>query len=303
MTRQAKKKTRRPVVFNMATDQCVWSRAGVIKPIACMNAFDCLGCALDKKLQADFEARQQLAGGSSMDHTPPRMRMLMKQLKCRHMLSGRVSYKLCAHGYNCVKCPYDQMIEDSSGAPALTPPVCESVSGFQVARDYYYHTGHTWARVEYGGRVRVGIDDFALRMLGPQDEIQLPKLGSRVGQNRHQATLVRDKNEAETLSPLDGWVVAVNPNIKGNAATANRSPYGGGWLMVLQPTDLRKNLKNLFYGTESMAWLDDEAVRLTDLLSEDTGYQMAAAGGEAIDDIYGSIPGIDWHRLVEEFLS
>jgi len=71
MTRQAGKKTRRPVVYNMANDQCVWSRAGVIKPVKCMNAFDCLGCALDKKVQADFETRQQLAGGSGWDGRNP----------------------------------------------------------------------------------------------------------------------------------------------------------------------------------------------------------------------------------------
>jgi hypothetical protein len=54
----------------------------------------------------------------------------MKQGKCRHMLSGRVSYSLCSYGYNCEKCPYDQMIEDTSFLPNLKPARCGKLSHF-----------------------------------------------------------------------------------------------------------------------------------------------------------------------------
>ena len=126
----------------MDNDQCVWSRAGVVKPIKCMNAFDCLDCSFDKKLIADFEAKEAAAGGTSLCEAPPRLRILMKHMKCRHMLSGRVPYKLCAHGYNCVKCPYDQMLEDTAAIPQITPPSLDFVSGFAVAKDYYHHRYH-----------------------------------------------------------------------------------------------------------------------------------------------------------------
>ena len=298
----AQKQTSRPVVYQTIQDQCVWSQAGVIKPVKCMNAFDCLGCEFDQKVQRDFQAREKRSGAAVQAHTPPRLRMLVKDLKCRHMLSGRVAYKLCAHGYNCVKCPYDQMIEDAGMLPTPSPPGYDYVSGFSVARDYYYQHGHTWARVEYGGRVRVGLDDFILRLFGPQDEIELPKLGSRVGQNRPGAVLQRGGKEAATASPLDGKVVAVNPQIRRRAETANTAPYTEGWLMVIQPTSLRSNLKNLLFGEESLAWIDDEANRLSQMVSDTAGYAMAAAGGEVVKDIFGSVPGLDWDELTRRFL-
>ncbi len=300
MTKAAKHKTGRPFVYSMTNDLCVWSRAGVIKRMKCFNAFDCLGCSLDKRVLTDFEKKH--AGAKTADPRPVRMRLLLKQGKCRHMLSGRVSYSLCAYGYNCAKCPYDQMIEDTGYLPNLKAAHCDKISGFDVARDHYYHFGHTWARVEYGGRVRVGIDDFAYRLLGRQDEIELPKLGATIGQNRTQAVIRRSGKEAETLSPVDGKVVAVNHNIVKNTGMANDAPFDEGWLMVVQPTSLRKNLKNLFFGDESPAWIDDEAGRLTTLLRDNGGYQMAATGGEAIKDIYSAVPEIGWDRLVEEFL-
>ena len=107
----------RPAVHQMIQDECIWSRAGVINSVKCMNTSDCLGCAFDKKARAGFKAGRWQAGPSGMDHSPARIRLLAKDLKCRHMLSGRVGYKLCAHGFNCVKCPYDQMIEDFDAMP------------------------------------------------------------------------------------------------------------------------------------------------------------------------------------------
>ena len=32
--------------------------------------------------------------------------------KCRHMANGLVDYKMCAHNYNCLNCPFDQMVAD-----------------------------------------------------------------------------------------------------------------------------------------------------------------------------------------------
>jgi glycine cleavage system H lipoate-binding protein len=301
MAEDKKKNTGKLKVFGLSNDLCAWSNAGVVKPMRCINAFDCLGCVFDQKIQANFEAKEKRAGRSRSVHLTPRMHLLESRGQCRHMLSGRVDYKRCAHNYNCEKCPYDKMIDDGSMMPALTSPICDYVSGFAVAKDHYYHYGHMWARVEYGGHVRVGIDDFALKLLGPQDEIKLPRLGTSLEKSKPQVRLIRANNEAETLSPLDGTVVAVNPRITSRAESANTSPYSEGWLMVLQPKNLRKSLKSLFYGLESFAWIDDEATRLTALLEED-GYRMAATGGDAIEDIYTAVPEIGWDRLVKTFL-
>lgn len=43
--------------------------------------------------------------------------------KCRHMLNGLVDYKMCVHNYNCIKCPFDQMIADGIMMSTHTPPL------------------------------------------------------------------------------------------------------------------------------------------------------------------------------------
>lgn len=300
METKDRKKTLQPVIFSMENDQCVWGRAGVIKPTKCVNAFDCLGCALDQRVLSNFDEQRKACGQPATRNS--RMMLMMRKGKCRHMLSGRIQYGSCSYAYNCARCPFDQMIEDTSYLPNVRLPQLEKASGFDVARNYYYHHGHTWARVEYGGRVRVGLDDFALRLLGPQDEIEMPRLGSTVGQGRPAAVLKRSGKEAASLCPVDGQVVATNYDIGKRATTANDAPYAEGWLMVIQPKTLRSNLKNLYFDTEGLAWTDNEASRLGGLLSGVTGYPTMPTGGEALKDIYGAVPEIGWDRLVHEFM-
>ncbi len=45
------------------------------------------------------------------------MQILKNQRKCLHMLSGNISYGLCSRGYGCIRCPFDQMMEDAGHLP------------------------------------------------------------------------------------------------------------------------------------------------------------------------------------------
>ncbi len=72
--------------------------------------------------------------------------------------------------------------------------------------------------------------------------------------------------------------------------------------MVIQPKSLRNNLKSLLFDSDGMTWIDDEASRLGGLLSGAVGYPQMPTGGEAINDIYGTVPEIGWDRLVHEFM-
>ena len=92
----------------------------------------------------------------------------------------------------------------------------------------------------------MGLDDFALRLLGPQDEIEIPGLGSTVGQSRPAAVLKRDGKEPASLCPVDGQVVATNHDILKRATTANEAHTQEGWLMVIQPKSLASTEKIYF---------------------------------------------------------
>ncbi len=61
------------------------------------------------------------------------------------------------------------------------------------------------------------------------------------------------------------------------------------------------NRRGLFYGKDSLEWTDRESQKLLRLIGPE--YQnLAAAGGDPVDDIYASFPEIGWDRLAETFL-
>ena len=155
-----------------------------------------------------------------------------------------------------------------------------SASGYDMARNYYYHQGHSWARIEYGGMVRMGIDDFALRLLGHQDEIEASAPGSTLRQGQPAGILKRSGRKAVIISPVDGVVVAVNHNLVDKASIANDAPYEDGWLMVIQPSNLQENLNNLFFDSEGLSWIDEEAMNLNALLAEESRLSLVAPGTE-----------------------
>ena len=297
-SKNTKKAQNRPQVFDMTSNQCVWARTGLMAPFPCMNAFNCLDCSVDRQMQRQIVQRKTAA--LVVRSTPEENAVAPG--KCRHMLSGRVSYKYCMNQYDCAACEFHQTIEAETLHQPVTDASSEVVAGFAVARRYYHHRGHAWARIEYGGRVRVGMDDFSMRLLGPMDTVKLPPLGTTVTQGGAHVDMFRDNLNARVRCPVDGIVVAVNPRVMADAALPNQAPYDTGWLMIIEPTRLKRNLKNLMFQEESLAWIEEESSRLTELVAKESGFRLAATGGRAVSDIFGQMPELGWQNLVSTFL-
>lgn len=298
------KPSKQPVVFNMTSDQCVWAGAGVIGPTACINAFNCLDCPVDRKMQNRVKQRR-LAQGPGRG-IPPAMKDTLERSpedpQCRHMLSGRVAAKYCTQGFDCPSCNFQQLMEDEHVNARISPIPSDIVAGFEMAEQYYFHPNHVWGRVEYGGRVRIGLDDFATRLLGAADRVRLPELGTRLKRGRRAIGIARDRFRTDLVSPIQGVVVSRNPGVLKQGGLVNESPYEDGWLMVLEPLRLRADLKKLLFGKKSTDWMEAESSRLAGMLSDEPEYRLAATGGRAVRDIFGRLPASEWDRMAETFL-
>jgi hypothetical protein len=66
---------------------------------------------------------------------------------------------------------------------------------------------------------------------------------------------------------------------------------------------LKDNLKNLLYGEEIESYIDEQAGRLSAMVANQTGHQLASTGGRIVDDIFGAVPELGWDNLVNEFLT
>jgi len=283
---------RQPVISN----PCIWMQAGVVNSKACNNFYDCTACKYDAGMQKKVEKGGQIGWQDAMRKKPDLSRI------CRHSLTCRIEKRACHQNYECSKCDFDQFFEDVwSAKTASRPSDVVTIKGFDMPMDYYFHNGHAWAKIESGGYFRVGLDDFALKVFGKADGLDLPLMGKQLDQNAVGWGLKRKGNTADVRSPVGGVIVEVNPRVRENPQMANRQPYGEGWLFLVRTPEIKRTAEKLMSGTAGVDWVSGEISRLENMIEEAAG-PLAADGGYLTEDIYGNLPDLGWNNLTRAFL-
>ena len=104
----------------------------------------------------------------------------------------------------------------------------------EVPDELRYTTEHEWARAE-GGRVVVGITDYAQEQLGDVVFVGLPEPGTEVHAGQPLGEVESTKSVSDVYSPLSGRVLEKNGEVEDNPELVNDDPYGKGWLVAIEP--------------------------------------------------------------------
>ncbi len=115
---------------------------------------------------------------------------------------------------------------------------------FVVPDELYYTKEHEWVRVE-GDKCRVGVTDYAQNSLHEIVYVDLPKVGAKVVQMQSLGTVESVKAVADVYSPVSGDVLEVNNTLSDAPELVNKTPYGDGWITVIRPENLKKDLPGL----------------------------------------------------------
>jgi glycine cleavage system H protein len=176
----------------------------------------------------------------------------------------------------------------------------EMTDGFLVPRDLFYHPGHAWFTPERKGVVRVGADEFAAVLIGKVERVELPKPGQWVRQGQKILSFFRGGEKTEMVSPTEGEVLAINPEIVNNPSLLRQDPYGKGWLLTLSVPDEENTSRNLVPKCLIRDWMRDAVERLYALQPAVAG-ASAADGGRPADDLLAGLPNRSWKEITGEF--
>lgn len=105
-----------------------------------------------------------------------------------------------------------------------------------VPDELRYTSDHEWARPE-GGRIRIGITDYAQDALGDVVFVQLPEANATVAAGATFSEVESTKSVSDIYAPVDGTVVEVNTELADHPQRLNEDPYGEGWICVIEPAD------------------------------------------------------------------
>ena len=133
-----------------------------------------------------------------------------------------------------------------------------SIEGYDLPDELYYHKDHAWAKVESDGNVRVGMNDFYQKSAGDTTYIDLPFEEDEIEQGETCGKIQSAKWVGKFVSPISGEIIQANEELEDDCTLINKNPYDKGWIMVVKPSNLDEDLKNLIHGDKVEPWIKKE---------------------------------------------
>jgi glycine cleavage system H protein len=121
---------------------------------------------------------------------------------------------------------------------------------------YYAVEDHVWVDVERNGTVVVGVVADSCLIRGPVRSYSPRRVGKFLRAGLSCATLEGDDWVAPARSPVAGTVLAVNTAAQETPDLVRSACWDAGWLVRLEPDDLRRDLAGLISGAGARAAFD-----------------------------------------------
>lgn len=152
----------------------------------------------------------------------------------------------------------------------ITPSIdaVKSKHKINVPAGVFVSPSHTWISLELNGIVRVGIDDFAQKILGPIEEIELPRAGQKIDKGDPLFSIKKGTHRLSIPSPISGAVVSQNSELLDHIDYIQMKPYELGWICTVEPSNLPGELQALIIGADSVTWYQKEIENYSEKLNE-----------------------------------
>jgi glycine cleavage system H lipoate-binding protein len=166
--------------------------------------------------------------------------------------------------------------------PAAVPLLSSaSIEGVLVPDQLRYHPGHTWLLDEGPKVARLGADALAMRVIGSVEKIELPKPGRWVRQGQKAFTFIVGTEKVELVSPAEGEVLEVNPQVLKDPSLAVKDPYGNGWLIKVTVPEHDTVERNLLPQSIVRTWMKEEIRKVR--AAQPQLAQVAVMGGGTVN--------------------
>ena len=138
-----------------------------------------------------------------------------------------------------------------------------TIDEYEFDENLYYYTGgdgHIWFLKLDDGSIKIGFDDFGQKLAGKILFVRTIPPGKERKQGQSIGTIETGKYVGALRCPLSGKVLEVNQEIEDNPGLINDDPYGKGWIIILEPTNLDEEITNdIIFGENTLReWIIKE---------------------------------------------
>lgn len=172
----------------------------------------------------------------------------------------------------------------------------EFVRGFLFDASLLYLANHIWLNIEENKYVKIGIDDFAQKILGSISQIYVMPDGELIS----KISVNHLEQNIDITVPITGKIIASNHEVIANPELIAEDPYHN-WIYFVEALGLETTLENSLAGIQAKNWLESEVNALQELLQVECASGVAD-GGELVSDWQKRISPAQQQKLRERFL-
>ncbi len=168
----------------------------------------------------------------------------------------------------------------------ITPSTSESnlKHEFNVPAGIFVSQNHTWINIEMNGTARVGIDDFARKILSKIDAVELPQLNKEIKKGERLFSIKMNSHATDISSPISGKVTLVNTEHIEHPEWIGSKPFELSWMCCIEPSNLSEELRSLKIGVDSINWYRKEIDKYIEIAKgmekEGRRIELSGQGGD-----------------------
>tara|TARA_B100001250_G_scaffold103127_1_gene86903 strand:+ start:1352 stop:1729 length:378 start_codon:yes stop_codon:yes gene_type:complete len=107
----------------------------------------------------------------------------------------------------------------------------------EIPENLSYTEDHEWVGPVENGGVKVGITDYAQDSLSDVVFVELPNVGDSYQQGDVMAVAESVKAASDIYAPIAGKILSINEKLEESPELVNESPYGSGWMVIMEPLE------------------------------------------------------------------
>jgi len=132
------------------------------------------------------------------------------------------------------------------------------IDQFSIPGGVFISEGHCWLSLDEDGTAKIGVDDFAKKVIGRIDEIDLPNLGRKIKKGEALFSLKQGKMTIPFFAPASGKIVKINSQLLDHMDILEMSCYDKSWICKVDTDNIDDDVKDLKIGKTAVLFFQDE---------------------------------------------
>jgi len=180
------------------------------------------------------------------------------------------------------------------------------VDELSIPGGVFISIGHCWISLNEDGTARIGVDDFAKKMVGHIDAIEPPNMGRTIKKGESLFSLRQGNRTIPFSAPISGKIVKVNLGLCEDLDGLDVSSYQSNWICVVDTSDdLHTELQALKIGKSAVSFFKEEVNQCQSYFKEISENRKRSKDlAEQNGFYFGKIDKLtdkEWDNIVKKF--